>query len=728
MKKLLTLFLLVFSFAWANGLKAQEDKPLYLIFNDIEVLLNNGGVEITNAMDLYVKPVEDHIQFGKYVIDLPFNDQTLANYEITDFDAVIFPMGDKSLDYSTAGGVRVMDLIKDLQEAGKGVVIIGRELLSQMTSPDVRAFFEDELGIEYMGTVPVSHQTGSTIHFDGFTMIGPINDTITGGLRKICNQIYTHNNVTNEAWVYRREIEAFRIKEGAISLPIDTKTVSYGDEYDQRLKMTDTILGLRARTDNNKIVMWSVTFDVTCQKLYMGYHLQSAIQWFSEDFLWPEQKLVFSKNRIDFGATNLDFPATRAVDIVNMGRKPLHIDKIYIDDFSEDPEYFTIAKGGGDEDIMLVPEQRHTVEILFAPDEERDFSSYLTVESDADNGKMISIDLLGRGGKDVEHGPVIAALDTIVDYGRLTQGELTFKNIVLKNMGSAPLLIDIIEFVENDDEAFSAEVGEFDTPFYIQPEDTHHVTIRFLPVVKGKTYNAKVRFHSNGKNEKNYYVDLTAYCLNDGEGPILDVPVTKIEFEKTEMNQKALYDLAITNVGASDLVIEDVKITGKDKEYFTVITGDKTPVTVEPDGEHAMKIQFAPMGDYDKLFEADLEIESNSDEGYYTVIDLEGEGDYVESVRDEATTADGTLKLRAVPNPLSDRAEIKIELAGDSPRRLVANLVDASGKLIRPVFNSTIEPGTRTLNFDAANLPSGKYFIVADVGGSIARLPLIISK
>jgi hypothetical protein len=54
-------------------------------------------------------------------------------------------------------------------------------------------------------------------------------------------------------------------------------------------------------------------------------------------------------------------------------------------------------------------------------------------------------------------------------------------------------------------------------------------------------------------------------------------------------------------------------------------------------------------------------------------------------------------------------------------------LVDMTGRRVADLVN-TVTNGLQTLQFDASNINSGTYFIVAGANSSVAKLPFIIKK
>nr|MDA3844776.1 hypothetical protein [Candidatus Kapabacteria bacterium] len=116
-----------------------------------------GNWTDTNRVGEFYYPwIKQDPRYGKYTVMLKFTDATIAAYDMTDFDVVIFPMGHYPIQVSPSGTTRPIDVINELLAANKCVIIWGDGLLyhafdgnSSNKDPDAAAFFTEKLQIEY---------------------------------------------------------------------------------------------------------------------------------------------------------------------------------------------------------------------------------------------------------------------------------------------------------------------------------------------------------------------------------------------------------------------------------------------------------------------------------------------------------------------------------------------------------------------------------------------------
>jgi hypothetical protein len=141
MKKLYSFVLIISVFFLPKLFSQSPTKPLesppkYILFDNFDVnaqdvipLANQTKQPLSEyAYWIYLSDPNYMPDIAPYAIKKPFNDATLAQYNITDFDVAIFPMGDNKLN-TRVGNANVLKVIKDMIAAGKNVLITGRKFL-----------------------------------------------------------------------------------------------------------------------------------------------------------------------------------------------------------------------------------------------------------------------------------------------------------------------------------------------------------------------------------------------------------------------------------------------------------------------------------------------------------------------------------------------------------------------------------------------------------------------
>ena len=127
--------------------KINAEKPSFVIFdNFVQGDKNHEGTIISNLFELcyydfYAKyPTEDY-SYAMYMLRTQYSDAFFSQYKITDFDVAIFPLGEYPLNVATQGGIKVIDKVKEMLDAGKRVMIFGRRMMiwAFLNDPNLQA-------------------------------------------------------------------------------------------------------------------------------------------------------------------------------------------------------------------------------------------------------------------------------------------------------------------------------------------------------------------------------------------------------------------------------------------------------------------------------------------------------------------------------------------------------------------------------------------------------------
>ncbi|MCK5741505.1 MAG: hypothetical protein KAH48_04750, partial [Chlorobi bacterium] len=415
-----------------------------------------GNWTDTNRVGEYYYPwIKADPRYGKYTVKLIYSDATLAAYDMTDFDVVIFPMGHYPINVQTTGGTKVITVINELLAANKCVIIWGDGLLyhafdgnSSNKDPLAAEFFTEKLQIEYQGRKNLIE--GS--YFKAFAMFGPANEYISKGLVQFCNiNANPHGNQgTAPPRSMRASVETFGLMDGSPSEPHDYYTefidMTNINKYNDDIVKTDNLLGCHRKMEGaGKIVYWSIGFEILN---YAYWHnileiqdlLWRSIRWCYQDMLLPEPFLEFSHEPLEFdevpvgGAKELDF------EITNVGGDVLEISELHYDDFNfeEASENYEIILGGvtaDDPPLKLAPLEKHKCRVRFTPTEQSMYEGGIEVWSDATNGELLGMSMTGHGGKKIEQGPHMVVADTVY-FGQIKLGKGVEYPVKFENIGT----------------------------------------------------------------------------------------------------------------------------------------------------------------------------------------------------------------------------------------------------------------------------------------------------
>ncbi|OGU39756.1 MAG: hypothetical protein A2X61_10305 [Ignavibacteria bacterium GWB2_35_12] len=738
MKKLFFYFLLSFVLLFVSTEKSSAAQQYYyVLFDNLDVITNTDEVVISNAFDqLYYDPIHKY-PYGDLLVKLPFSDATFSNYNITSFDVAVFPMGDTPLNFTTPGGISVLNKIKEMEAAGKRVIIIGRSLLwkafQSQPNQAVQQFFYDYLGVDEPFKVTTSHIQGNSWIPDGYTINGVTDDSLANGTRKWGNLIRGENGIEPAPpWRFVRELEAFRVRPDDWRFtPIDWFSKIYDDIKIINTPMTDTIMGVRTHTPHSKMVFWCYGTEYLCSVGSIPRHateLWYAFNWLLFDVPKIGPFLQVLPDPLQFGGRQINTDTSRKLVITNYGRQELKIEDIYIDE-TYDPGTFEIL---GPTNFNIQPLDTHSIFIKFAPTVEGSYLEILSFESNSGgHPSTFMMELKGTGGKDADQGPIIDVV-TSVDFGEVKIGKIGVIPIVIKNIGTAPLIINYNNFTHDGD---SNGLGSFtyenrESGFMVKPDSSYTFQIRFVPQEPGKSYTGEIKLLTNQKGD-NAFTYIKLYGKGAEAKPKILLSSSLVNFDTVLIGYDNVFPITLKNVGTADLVIDSINFIQNDSSAFSFIEGSAdVPRTLAPNDEHLLEVRFTPGNE--TSYQAAVQIKSNSsiDSNYKIYFSGVGREDTV-GVNDGTIYAINELfSMKAMPNPNYGKAAVNYELKGEAQNNVEIFLVDLLGNRISTFINSTLSPGDYRLEMDVptAKLASGNYYIIANVGDTQVRLPIVILK
>jgi hypothetical protein len=174
-------------------------------------------------------------------------------------------------------------------------------------------------------------------------------------------------------------------------------------------------------------------------------------------------------------------------------------------------------------------------------------------------------------------------------------------------------------------------------------------------------------------------------------------------------------NVMISNTGDESLTIATISVNSDDNSQFT-IDGNYAGSVVEPGSSLTVPVTFA--ASVDGKSTAELDIMAEGDVDGKTVM-LSGE----KLASSVSNTIENVLSLDATPNTFETTTNLNVNIV--SPSNVNITLVDINGNNVANIFSGQLTAST-TQVIDATNLSAGKYFVVADVDGKIARVAVIV--
>jgi hypothetical protein len=758
--KLKYTFLLLAILLVTSNLFAQN-KKLYVFFDDIGVVTNDQGQPITaqgysgTGTDfIYWEPLLTHNNFfTPNLLKTGYSAFFSSGKKLTDYEVAIFYMGDNPLQWDGGTGRRVVREIKTMLDAGKRVILIGNGLLFWAFDPastyrdtEVQNFFADYMGIDqnaYLGRI---NTMASATTYKPFGIKAIQGDPVSYGYKKACNVCQAENSLQALCpWRPRPWIEGINGKR----IPDSTEVMEfftwvYSPEGLNVVSPTDTVIGVHVQrtsadpAQNSKIVFWSTGFEVAAASFYMPNwqeELWYALHWCTTDLPKPGPRLEFNVDPLEFGTVPVDDSLTKEVKITNVGRDPLIIDDMYI----EDP-YSGFTLQTNELQLTLDPGEYVYVPIKFKPKAEEYFSDYFTVESNAYNGKILSIEVNGYGGKKPEQGPRLAVVSNKLDFGTIGPYDIVTLEVEMTNPGVSPLFIMQSFYWPTVGKRSFQYAENYQWSITIQPKiDTVRRKIKFTPLGKTGTFYDTlgiVPYNAVNYKDDTLWVYLKGISRAGSSDASISLTANELTTDTTNLGEFAYTNFTIQNTGTKKLYIKKLQMEDDFGGVFKIVKNDDDetfpPVIELPIAAGANKkkvlVKFTPKEIKTYIGKVQIEI---MDENENPLPDLNASVIVTGIVRDTSTIAvDDTklndmISLRAIPNPLNGMSTVYLNLNSNCSD-LKVTMVDILGNKVREYHLGAMERGEYSLPVNTAGLSSGMYYITASANGQTVKLSVAV--
>ncbi len=734
MKGKILIVLMLIAFVLGSWSSANAQTKYYILFDNFENQMI-GDTTITNLIDLcYWDPMRTDVIYGAYTERAPFSTATFNKRAITEYDVAVFPMGvTLGLDHSV-DGIKVIDKIYEMINAGKTVLIIGNAVVNKGFAGNdtkVKEFLGNYLGIQYPLTNQYIQQgrlmltDGNTIW--GATIDGEEGDPIAKGFDKVINQGYNLNNGGFRypiRYPFYLNIDVMGLKSNSISKGFDFVSMVWKDSVDVSNGKMWT--GIRHEDGTARVALWTTNYDIanTWHTLHYNEALLGGIEWGTRDIPNPEKYILSENLKVDFGRVEPNSKKYKAFAFQNFGRTPLSVSKMEVFGLSDDKVYKIIE--GGDP-VKLDPLELHTINLEFAPLNTVVYEDGLDIYSDATNGTL-NIDLYGIGGENTAFGPKIVVSEVPIDFGTVTYGQYMEKNISVGNIGDSDLDIYEIDF-KNDANKFYTFPQTIKLPIVIKPGKTWFFKVRFTPLdTNGGTYTGEVTLRSSSLGNVITSIYFNAKGAPKDASSGVTVSTTDIDFGKVKIGESSIYEVLVSNTGTNELIfpIKPSFIGGGEvKAQYSFVDGTETIPNLLKGETHTIKIKFQPKAAkvYGPL---SFKITSNAENNGIIEVKMTGEGEVPASVEDNPLS--GVLSLQINPSINSGNAVFAYDYTGGLDKNINVKIIDISGETRMELYNGKAINGIHFINLSNMNLENGKYFVVTEMDGYNKMIQFIIQK
>ncbi len=354
-----------------------------------------------------------------------------------------------------------------------------------------------------------------------------------------------------------------------------------------------------APNNSNDTVKLTVRFSPTFQGNYNGYSLvitvrnrfsqvlETKIIYFNGSaIINPNPTINPSTTLLNFGAISSraqdNKDTTLTFTIGNVGTQNLSVKSISSSDTSVFKPSFTQTLPNT---IEFTGSMQINVKFKPTVNQFKTFTGNLTILSNSFNAdSVLVIPMTGDGTNGAPLG-VFSLSDTTVDYGSVTIGFNTSRNITISNTGGNRML---------NISSLSINEGSFTTtqtvPFQVAPDSSRTFSVKFAPLSAG-TVLATMNIQSDANVRSFRSVELKGIGVTTPQ-PILESSVSSIIFGATKVQTPNTVYFKFKNAGNDSLRADSIYMAKKSTSAFSV---NKNKLTLGPNGTDSLLITFTPL-------------------------------------------------------------------------------------------------------------------------------------
>lgn len=429
---------------------------------------------------------------------------------------------------------------------------------------------------------------------------------------------------------------------------------------------------------------------------------------------WQGKKplIAFEETLLNFDTVNTGENKQLSFTLKNIGDTTMNVSKMYIDD--SDSSVYSV---NFQLNFSLGPGETRKFNVHFSPKYRAEYKGVVKFESDAYNAPVKGFDLSGVG---YHAEPLITTTTDELSFPAIWIDSVRVLHFGMQNTGELPLSVSDLK-IENDTFAVFTCLN-LNKQFIIPPGGSRDVSVSFVPK-ELKEYSAELRIISNAYNSNSYAVKLNGKC--DGPAPEIRFSTSSVFFLKTQVGQTRVRDFDISNIGNSDLIINNIFVENDTAGIFP-ITEMNLPMIIPPSGTDTIKIVFAPKEAV--TYNMKLIIQSNSVINSSDTLSIRGSGSAV-NVDDDLRINNALLNVSIAPNPIKDEATILI-LILDDDKNLPVNIFlnDLTGRIVANYPVGALTNGEHKIKLPLSSIVSGIYFLTVQRGENRLIQLLIVIK
>lgn len=205
--------------------------------------------------------------------------------------------------------------------------------------------------------------------------------------------------------------------------------------------------------------------------------------------------------------------------------------------------------------------------------------------------------------------------------------------------------------------------------------------------------------------------------------PVIAANKTTYDFGEVETGKVKSETIVITNNGNADLTVTGVNFYFNTDNSFYSNNLPTFPRTITPGKTMVFTVNFSPKSVQD-YSTSGMEIMSNDPDNGTLDLPFKAIGIQGSSVYENANTAE--FAMQAQPSEFEETSTLSLNIGGDQVQNVEITMIDVAGNTVMTLANGSFAPGAHTVNINAANLASGKYFVIAKSGSKYYQTSVVI--
>ncbi len=315
-----------------------------------------------------------------------------------------------------------------------------------------------------------------------------------------------------------------------------------------------------------------------------------------------------------------------------------------------------------------------------------------------------------------ENSPIISLNKNDIDFDTTFIGNQKTISFEISNTGSANLVINDINIVNDPDTVFS--ISGIITNITIPPGSKQTLDVLFKPKSE-ITYTGQISISSNDTENPTMNLQLngTGYSLK----VLIESSDTVLNYGNVKLNETRNLDFRIYNTGNQNLNISAITLENIPDNVIN-FPSLQFPLLISPAAYYTFTIGFSPKDTVNYL--GRIKINSNATNFPDLYINISGKGIAATDVED--ISDENSFSMNIVPNPVENQSIISFNYFGNKPEKLQLLLVDIKGNFINEIYNKIINNSETNLEIKTDDLTNGIYFIIAKISDRILTKPLFI--